>query len=152
MTATRTNDTPIATTALPHWPTRTIAILATLDVDGPHAIPISAPVRASDRRVLLSLHRTRGSLQRLRDHPQVAITILAAENVAFTARGTAHVIQEPMAVAPDYVAIAIDVTQVDDHRQPAFHVTAGVDRRWVDELERDALGQRVRSLTELQDT
>lgn len=149
MTATRPINSPNTIAALPEWPPRTVAILATVGGGGPHAIPVSAPVRASDDRVLLSLHRSRGSLQRLRDHPRVAITILAADNVAFTARGTAYVIEEPMTAAPDYVAVAIDVEQGDDHRQPAFQVTAGVDRRWVDETEREALGQRVRALHEL---
>ena len=54
-----------------------------------------------------------------------------------------------MAVAPDYAAIAIDVEQIDDHRQPAFMVEASVGRRWLDTGERDALGRRVRALTEL---
>lgn len=134
---------------LPDWPTRTIAILATLGDAGPHAIPVSAPVRAGNRRILLSLHRTRESLRRLRDSPRVAITILAGDNTAFTARGPAHISQEPMPTAPDYVAVAIDVEQIDDHRQPSFRVEAGVDRRWLDERERDALGQRVRALAEL---
>lgn len=134
---------------LPEWPTRTIAVLATLDSDGPHAIPVSAPVRAGDRRILLNLHHTRGSLKRLRESPQVALVILDAGNIAFTARGRASVLQQPMAVAPDYAAIAIDVEQIDDHRQSAFDVEAGVDRRWLDERERDALGRRVQALTEL---
>jgi hypothetical protein len=153
MTATRTTESPAATAgrlgALPEWPVRTIAVLATLGDDEPHAIPVSAPIRAGDRRILLNLHRTRDSLQRLRERPRVAFTILAAENIAFTARGPARIIQVPMSTAPDYVAIAIDVEQIDDHRQPAFQVQAGPDRQWVDETERDALGQRVRSLTEL---
>jgi hypothetical protein len=135
--------------SLPKWPVRTIAILATLGDDGPHAIPISAPVPAGDHRILLNLHRTRDSLQRLREHPQVALTILAADNIAFTARGSARIVQEPMSSAPDYAAIAIDVERIDDHRQPAFQVQAGIDRRWVDETEREALGQRIRSLTEM---
>jgi hypothetical protein len=62
---------------------------------------------------------------------------------------SAHIIQEPMTGVPDYAAIAIDVEQIDDHRQPAFQVEAGADRRWVDESEREALGQRIRALTEL---
>lgn len=33
-----------------------------------------------------------------------------------------------MAVDPGYVAVMIDVVHVDDHRQTAFRVTAGVDR------------------------
>jgi hypothetical protein len=153
MTATQTTEAPAATPgalgSLPEWPGRTIAILATLDHDEPHAIPISAPVRADDRRILVNLHRTRDSLGRLRERPRVALTILAAGNIAFTARGQAQIIQEPMAGAPDYAAIAIDVEQIDDHRQPAFQVQAGVDRSWIQHTERDALGQRIRTLTEL---
>jgi len=45
--------------ALPDWPTRTIAVLATYDGSGPRAIPVSAPVRAGDHSILLNLHRTR---------------------------------------------------------------------------------------------
>lgn len=152
MTTTETTKSPATADGLdtlPSWPARTIAILATLGADGPHAIPVSAPVRAGDRRILLNLHRTRESLERLRERPHVAITILAAENIAFTARGPAHIIQQPMSTAIEYAAIAIDVERIDDHRQPAFQVQAGIDRRWVDQTERDALGQRVRSLTEL---
>lgn len=135
--------------ALPEWPARTIGVLATCDGDRPHAIPVSAPVRAGAHEIRLNLHRTRGSLERLCESPQVALVILAAGNVACTARGRARILQEPMAAAPDYAAIAIDVEQIDDHRQPAFEVEAGVDRRWLDEGERDALGRRVRALTEL---
>jgi hypothetical protein len=36
---------------------------------------------------------------------------------------------------------------VDDHRQPTFRVTAGVDREWVDEAARAALAARVRALS-----
>jgi hypothetical protein len=133
---------------LPEWPPRTIGVLATLD-DGPHAIPISAPVRAGDRRILFSLHRDRGSLRRLRERPRVALAILAAGNVAFTARGQARIVEEPMAVSPDYAAVAIDVEEVDDHRMDTFVVEAGVERRWLDESERDALGARVKALAEL---
>ena len=133
---------------LPDFPTRTIAVLATVD-DGPHAIPVSAPVRAGDRRILLSLHNTRGSLARIRRRPAVALTVLSAENVAFTARGHAHIVEESMPVSPSYAAVAIEVEHVDDHRQPGFVVEAGVDRRWLDETERDALGERVRALTRL---
>jgi hypothetical protein len=136
------------THVLPEWPTRTIAVLATLG-DGPHAIPVSAPVRAGDRRILLSLHRSRGTLSRLRERPQVALVVLTEGNTAFTARGRAAVVEEPMAVAPDYAAVQIDVEQIDDHRQDAFLVEGGVDRRWLDEAERDALGERVRALTAL---
>ena len=136
------------TPTLPEWPTRTIAVLATVG-EGPHAIPVSAPVRAGDTRILLSLHRSRGSLSRLRADPQVALAILTEGNLAFTARGRARIVEEPLAVAPDYAAVAIEVEHVDDHRQDAFLVEAGVDRRWIDERERDALGARVRALAQL---
>jgi hypothetical protein len=134
---------------LPDWPTRTIALLATYDRSGPRAIPVSAPVRAGDHRILLNLHRTRGSPRRLRESPEVALVILAEGNIAFTARGRARILHEPMAAAPEYAAIAIDVEQIDDYRQQAFQVQAGVERRWLDESERDALGRRVRALAEL---
>jgi Pyridoxamine 5'-phosphate oxidase len=134
--------------ALPEWPTRTIAVLATVD-DGPHAIPVSAPVRAGDRRILLGLHRDRGSLRRMRERPQVALAVLTEGNIAFTARGRAHVVQETMEASPEYAAVAIEVEEIDDHRQETFTVEAGVDRRWIDEGERDALGERVRALGEV---
>jgi hypothetical protein len=130
---------------LPTWTPRTIAVLST--VDGvPHAIPVSAPVRAGDRTILLSLHRSRESLARLRARPDVALTILADDDVAFTARGRASVVEEPMEVAPEYAAVAIAVEHVDDHRQAAFEVDSGVGRRWIDEAEKAALGERVAAL------
>jgi hypothetical protein len=133
---------------LPNFPHRTIAVLGTIG-DGPHAIPVSAPVRLADDRIGLSLHRTRDSLARLRAQPQVALTILTEGDVAFTARGRAHVIEEPMDVAPDYAAVAIDVEQVDDHRSAAFTVSGGIGREWVDDAEKRALGMRVAALREL---
>ena len=133
---------------LPTWPTRTVGMLATTAPDGPHVIPVSAPLRAGDRLILLSLHRTRGSLERLRDRPEVALLVLAGDDIAFTARGRASVVEEPMDVAPDYVAVAIEVDAIDDHRQPAFVVDSGVGRRWIDEAEQKALGARVAALSE----
>jgi hypothetical protein len=139
-------------TALPEWPLRTIAVLVTLDPTAdhqPHAIPVSAPVRAGDHAILLSLHHTRDSLARLRANPQVALLILAEGNTALTARGTAQVIELAMPDAPDYAAVKITVSEVDDHRQPAFTVEAGADRRWIDQNEQKALGRRVATLQRL---
>jgi hypothetical protein len=134
--------------ALPEWPTRTIAILATVG-QSPHAIPVSAPVRAADRRILFALRGDRGSLARLRKQDRVALAVLTEGDTAFTARGRARVVQEAMERAPDYAAVAIDVEHIDDHRQAAFRVEGGVDRRWVDEREKRALGERVAALSEL---
>ena len=133
---------------LPEWPGKTIGVLATADA-APHAIPVSAPLRAGPRRILISLHRSRGSLARLRERPQVALAILAAGDIAFTARGRARVIEDPRAAAPDYAAVAIDVEDVDDHRQPEFVVEAGIDRRWVEDGGRQAMGERVGALRKL---
>jgi hypothetical protein len=131
--------------ALPEWPIRTIAVLATVD-QGPYAIPVSAPLRAGKRRILFTLHRSRGSLARLRKRAQIAVTILTEGDVAFTARGRALIVQEALAGAPDYVAVAVDVEHVDDHRQAEFLVDSGIDRRWVDDGEQRALGKRVAAL------
>ena len=136
---------------LPEWAQRTVGVLATVDEGRPHAIPVSAPVRAGERRILLGLHRDRGSLSRLRGDPRVALLVLTEGDVAFTAHGRARVVAEPLAGAPDYVAVEIAVDVVDDHRQAAFRVTAGVDRSWLDEVEQKALGARVRALRELAD-
>jgi hypothetical protein len=127
---------------LPEWPTRTIAVLATVD-DGPYSIPVSAPVRAGSRHILISLHRSRGSLARLGRCARVALTSLTEGDLAFTARGCARIVERPLAPTPDYVAIAIDVERIDDHRQVEFRVESGIDRRWVDENEQRALQARV---------
>jgi hypothetical protein len=134
-------------TTLPTWPTRTIAILSTQDDSGPHAIPISAPVRAGDATILFSLRHDRESLVRLRAEPRAALTVLAEGDVAFTARGRASVVEEPMAADASYVAVALAVEHVDDHRQPAFRVDSGIGREWVDADEQRALGARVRALS-----
>lgn len=134
---------------LPHWPQRTVAILSTLGEDGPHAIPVSAPVRGGDDIVLLALHRDRDSLARLAANDRVALTVLADGDVAFTARGRAAPLGAPSRVPGDYVAVVIETDRVDDHRQAAFTVTSGVSRAWLDDAERRALGDRVAALQEL---
>ena len=140
------SGTPATVPTLPGWPQRTIAVLSTVD-EGVHAVPVSAPVRAGDRRILLSLHRSRDSVGRIRRWPEVALTFLAEDDLAFTARGRATVVEDSMAVDPEYVAVSIEVSHVDDHRQPAFRVTAGVDREWVDDAAKAQLSARVRALS-----
>jgi hypothetical protein len=75
--------------------------------------------------------------------------LVAAEgNVALTAHGDATVVEASMAVAPSYAAVQIDVEEIEDHRQPDFNVTGGVDREWLNVEEQRSLGERVRALTE----
>jgi hypothetical protein len=116
---------------LPEWPTRTIAVLSTID-EGPHAIPVAAPVRAGDQRILVSLERTRGSLARLRANPHGALAILTGGNYAFTALGHARIVQESMPDAANYVAVEIEVEEIDDHRSPGAVVESGVKVHFAD--------------------
>lgn len=117
---------------LPEWPASTIAVLCTID-GGPHAIPVAAPVRAGDQRILVSLQRTRGSLARLRENPQVALAILSGDNVAFTALGLARIVQESMPDAPEFVAVEIVVEKIDDHRSSGVVVESGVRIRFAND-------------------
>lgn len=133
---------------LPEWPLETIAVLVTTD-PAPHAIPVSWPVRAGDRRILLSLKSDRGSLARLRARREVALLILGAGNVALCARGRAHVLADPMPGAPDYTAVDVDVDVIDDHHQTAFAITSGIQRDVLDETELRYLESRVATLREL---
>lgn len=130
---------------LPEWPQDTIAVLVTTD-PAPHAIPVSWPVRAGDRRILISLKFDRGSLARLRERPQVALLVLGGGNVALCARGSAKVIAEEMPDAADYAAVRIDVDVIDDHRQSAFAVAQGIQRTVLDPSELHALESRVATL------
>ncbi|KZM72063.1 hypothetical protein IU500_07425 [Nocardia terpenica] len=130
---------------LPEWPLDTIAVLVTTD-PAPHAIPVSWPVRAGDRRILLSLKSDRGSLARLRKRPDVALLILAGGNVALCARGHAHVVADPLPGADDYVGVALEVEVIDDHRQSAFAVATGIQRNILDDAELHYLQSRVETL------
>lgn len=130
---------------LPEWPLDTIAVLVTTAA-GPHAIPVSWPVRAGDRTILLSLKSDRGSLTRLRARPEVALLILGGGNVALCARGTARVLADPMPGAEDYAAVELAVEAIDDHRQSAFAVVSGIQRSVLDGTELRYLENRVATL------
>ncbi|NUS44074.1 MAG: hypothetical protein HOQ24_10350 [Mycobacteriaceae bacterium] len=135
---------------LPEWPLDTIAVLVTSENSGaPHAIPVSWPVRAGDRTILLSLRYNRGSLARLQDRPQVALLILGGGDIALCARGRARVVLPQLPDAPEYAAVAIDVEAIDDHRQGAFAVAAGIRRTVLDPAELHALEARVKFLQSL---
>jgi oxalate decarboxylase len=103
--------------ALPEWPDGTVGVLSTVG-ETPHAIPVTAPVRLGDRRIMFSLEHSRGSLARLREHPQAALLIMEGSDRAFTARGRARIAAEPMAGAPEYAAVVLEVEEIDDHRRP----------------------------------
>jgi hypothetical protein len=113
---------------LPDWPAETVTVLATAG-EAPHAIPVSAAVRAGPRRVLVALAVTRGSLARLRADGRVALAIVAPD-VAVTAHGRARVVDE--ALVEGVVAVEIEVDSVQDHDRPTFSIEAGVRWRWTD--------------------
>jgi hypothetical protein len=124
---------------LPDWEPGTPAVLST-GAGHPHAIPVSTALRAGPLTVLLALARRRESLRRLRDDPRCALTILAAGNVACTAHARARIVADPMEVSDGVAAIALDVQDIQDHRQPDFVIEAGVAWSWTDAgaRERDA--------------
>jgi hypothetical protein len=118
---------------LPDWPQGTVTILATAG-EVPHAIPVSAAIRAGPRRALLGLAGTRGSLARLRADPRVSLAIIA-HDLAVTAHGRARILDDPL--AEGVVAVEIEVDDVQDHDRPTFAIEAGVRWRWTDpEAER----------------
>jgi len=118
---------------LPEWPPETVTILATAG-EAPHAIPVSAAVRAGPRHVLLGLAASRRSLARLRDDGRVSLAILAGD-VAVTVHGRARVVDEEL--VEGVVAVEIEVDDVQDHDRPTFAIESGVCWRWTDrEAER----------------
>lgn len=132
---------------LPEWPAKTVAVLSTMNAE-PHAIPVTAPVRCGDHRVLISLVHSRGSLARLRENPRVALTILSEGNCAFTARGRARILQESIEGSPNFVAVEINVDEIDDNRVPGFSVDSGVGLQLGGEAER-GLQRRIEVLREI---
>ena len=114
---------------LPEWPPGTVTILATAG-NPPHAIPVSAAVRAGPRRALIGLAASRDSLSRLRADPRVSLAIVC-EGVAVTAYGRARVLDDAP-VAEGVVAVEIDIERVQDHDRPTFAIEAGVRWRWTD--------------------
>jgi hypothetical protein len=125
MTSAADDNAPV----LPEWPEGTVLVLVTAG-ERPHAIPISAAVRAGARRVLLGLARSRGSLARLRRDPRAALAIAAAGDVAVTAYGTARVLEHDL--VEGVAAVELVVEQIQDHNRPTFVIEAGVDWRWTD--------------------
>jgi hypothetical protein len=115
------------------WPAGTVVALATHG-DGPHVIPVSAALRASDGDVWLALARSRRSLARLRADPRVAVLVLAAGDVAVTLYGSAAVVDE--ALADRVAAVRVAVTDVAHHGRATFVVDSSVGWHWTDEQAR----------------
>ncbi|MBV8997975.1 MAG: pyridoxamine 5'-phosphate oxidase family protein [Solirubrobacterales bacterium] len=113
---------------LPEWPPSTVTILATAG-EAPHAIPVSAAVRAGPRHALIALAASRRSLDFLRADGRVALTIVARD-LAVTAHGRARVVDERL--VEGVVAVEIEVDDVQDHDRPTFAIESGVRWRWTD--------------------
>lgn len=114
---------------LPSWPAGTVTILATSGAQ-PHAIPVSAAVRAGPDRVLIALAAGRESLTRLLADPRVALLILSEDDVALTAHGSARVIQQDL--VDGVVAVEIEVERIQNHGRKTFVIEAPVRWRWTD--------------------
>jgi hypothetical protein len=106
-----------------------VTILATAG-EAPHAIPVSAAVRAGPRHALIALAAARGSLARLRADPRVSLTIVC-EDTAVTAYGRARLL-DGEAPAEGVVAVEIVVERVQDHNRPTFAIESAVRWRWTD--------------------
>ena len=131
---------------LPHWPRGTAAVLC---VAGPHAIPVSTSMRASDTSVLLALGGKRETLSRLRDDPAAALCVLT-EGLAFTAKGRARVVAEGIDPAPSLVVIGLEVDEVVDHLADGrTEMLGGAPWRWQDEKAAQSDPEILAALEEL---
>ena len=125
--------------AIPYWPEGTVAVLST-NGQGQHAIPVATLLRAGERRILFALKHSRGSLERLRQSPQIALAILGDE--AFTARGRARVVAESLAGRPDFAAVELNVEDIDHHRQSGYWARV----QWSDMGQLEELRERISAL------
>jgi flavin reductase (DIM6/NTAB) family NADH-FMN oxidoreductase RutF len=124
---------------LPDWPSGTVAILVT-GGERPHAIPVSAVLRAGPQRLLIGLARSRESLARLRCSPEVTVAI-CARDVAVSVDGRATVLDSDL--VEGVAAVAVEAEAIHDHDRPTFTLHAGVAWEWTDEeaARRDAAVQ-----------
>ena len=120
--------------SLPRWPKGTVGILSTAGTR-PHAIPVSAILRAGPDRILIGLAHRRDSLARLRADPEVTLAV-CAEGLAFSADGTATVIAEQL--TERVAAVAITVHELHDHDRPTFAIQSGVGWHWTNADAADA--------------
>jgi hypothetical protein len=111
---------------LPHWEQGTPGCLCVPEL---HVIPVSAAVRAGDRRLVFALGRRREALLRLRRDPRAAFCLLG-RGVAFTAYGTASVLGE---LREPVIAVELQVERVQDHLADGrTEMLGGPTYRWRD--------------------
>ena len=124
---------------LPDWPAGTVAILVT-GGERPHAIPVSAVLRAGPRRLLIGLAHSRASLTRLRRSPEVTV-VICARDVAVSIDGRATV--QDSDLVEGVAAVAVEAEAIHDHDRPTFALHAGVAWEWTDDeaARRDAAVQ-----------
>jgi len=96
---------------LPRWERGTAAVFCAA---GPHPIPVTTAIRASDHRVLLTLGGRRETLRRVRATPHAALCVLT-EGLAFSAIGLAKVVQEGLKEASGLAVVELDVVELVDH-------------------------------------
>jgi flavin reductase (DIM6/NTAB) family NADH-FMN oxidoreductase RutF len=109
-----------------------VAVVVTLDADGPHAVPVSALHRRGPDGLLLALARSRGTLARLRTRPQVALSLLGA-GLALAVRGRARVVADPLPGAEFMAAVLVSATEVRDTAGARTLVHEGVRWSFTDE-------------------
>lgn len=115
---------------LPNWRRGTAGVLC---VGGPHPIPVSTVVRAGDTRLLMALGGRRETLSRLREDERVAFCMLG-EGFAFTAYGSAAVLELELESAQQVVAVELRVERVQDHLADGrTEILDGVRWRWREE-------------------
>ena len=122
---------------LPEWPVGTVAILVT-GGDRPHAIPVSAIVRAGPRLA----HPRAGPQPRVAGSPARVAGGDGRDLRAATWRSasTAAPACSTSICWSGSPAVAVDVEAIHDHDRPTFAIHAGVAWEWTDEeaARRDA--------------
>lgn len=141
-------NSPRSAPVLPEWPPGTVLILVSAGCP-PHAIPVSAAVRAGPERVLLGLASSRESLARVRQDPRVALAIMAGGDVAVTAYGTATVRDADL--TDGVAAVELRVERVQDHNRPTFVIESGVGWHWTDAAAQERDGEVRAALQRLAD-
>jgi len=141
-------NSPRSAPVLPEWPPGTVLILVSAG-SPPHAIPVSAAVRAGPERVLLGLASSRESLARVRQDPRVALAIMAGGDVAVTAYGTATVRDADL--TDGVAAVELRVERVQDHNRPTFVIESGVGWHWTDAAAQERDGEVRAALQRLAD-